>query len=83
MRLKFLTKLHKFDFYSPQFANLGEEGYSKGLLGFDFEDSELHHKLTDGVMGYQEYAADYRYDFNAVSGRFVLLRRILGIMVLS
>lgn len=66
---KFLTKLHKFDFYSPQFANLGEEGYVKGLLGFDYEDSEEHHNLSDTVMGYQEYAADYRYDFNSVSGQ--------------
>lgn len=66
---KFLTKLHKFDFYSPQFANLGEEGYVKGLLGFNFEDSEMRHKLDAEVMGYQEYAADYRYDFGAVSGQ--------------
>lgn len=66
---KFLTKLHKFDFYSPQFANLGEEGYVKGLLGFNYDDTEMRHKLDDDVMGYQEYAADYRYDFGAVSGQ--------------
>lgn len=69
---KFLTKRSKFDFYFPQFANLGEEGYPKGLLGLGYEDVDRtadQKGLNPDVMGYQEYAADYRYDFGAVSGQ--------------
>lgn len=41
---------------------MGEESYSKSLLAYD-------NGLDDSIIGYQEYAADYRYDVNAISGQ--------------
>lgn len=58
---KFLFKRSKFDFYAPQFANLGEEEYKKYMLAYSPD--------VTGSLGYQEYAADYRYDFGAISGQ--------------
>lgn len=60
---KFLFKKSKFDFYFPQFANLGEESYTRQFLAYGQDSNSL---LT---LGYQEYAADYRYDTNAISGQ--------------
>lgn len=55
------TKFQRFDYYWPQFANLGEqpilnrEIYALG----DYDD---------GVFGYQEAWAEYRHAFNHVCG---------------
>lgn len=60
---KFLFKKSKFDFYFPQFANLGEEEYTRNMLAYG--------SSVSGVLplGYQEYGADYRYDVGDVSGQ--------------
>lgn len=60
---RFWTR-RKFDqFYWPVFANLGEQ---------PVYDSEIYADATtmanDTVFGYQEYAADYRYKPDRVSG---------------
>lgn len=61
---KFFSKKNKFDFYFPEFSNLGEqpimvkEIYATGT------------KADEEVFGYQEAWADYRYLPNRVSGAF-------------
>lgn len=66
---KFLYKRSKFDFYAPQFANLGEEPYRASMLGANDAGVFSDELDTDNIIGYQEYAADYRYDVNAFSGQ--------------
>lgn len=59
------SRREKFDYYWPQFANLGEVPV---MLG------ELVHVGTsndDQVFGFQEYAAEYRYLPNRVYNRFI------------
>lgn len=66
----FDVKSERFDFYWPQFANLGEVGLTKKLLyvkgntsgGFTSKDQE--------VFGYQEYASDYRFHPDVTTGYF-------------
>lgn len=60
---KFLRK-DKFDYYWPQFANIGEQPiYNKELF--------LNGKADDNeVFGYQEAWAEYRYGLSKVSGEF-------------
>lgn len=60
---KFLRK-DKFDYYWPQFANIGEQPiYNKELF--------LNGKASDNeVFGYQEAWAEYRYGLSKVSGEF-------------
>lgn len=60
---KFLRK-DKFDYYWPQFANIGEQPiYNRELfVGGTAKDDE--------VFGYQEAWYEYRYGVNRVSGEF-------------
>lgn len=59
------SRREKFDYYWPQFANLGEVPVKLG---------ELVHVGTSNdeqVFGFQEYAAEYRYLPNRVYNRFI------------
>lgn len=54
------------DFYDPLFAHLGEQPVYKWQL---FGNIDTDKSLRDGaVFGYQEYAADYRYRPDVVTG---------------
>lgn len=62
---KFWRKFDKFDHFFPQFANLGEqeidnlELYFSGNTGTD-----------DGIFGYQQRYAEYKYAQNRIAGDF-------------
>jgi len=66
---KFWYKFDKFDHYFPQFANMGEqpilnkELYVSGVTGTASDEDE-------GVWGYQQRYAEYKYAFNRISGDF-------------
>lgn len=56
------TRRSKFDFYWPQFANLGEQ---------EINDNEIYwsdQNDSQSVFGYQEAWAEYRYEPDAVCG---------------
>lgn len=59
------------DYYMPQMANIGDvpvykyEIYADGLTLVDKDDSSGH---PYAVWGYQEYASDYKYVPNSVTG---------------
>lgn len=57
---KYLTKKQRFDYYMPEFANIGEVAVPK---------SELVVGAT-GTFGYQEAWYEYRYAQNQVKGYF-------------
>nr|QJB20068.1 MAG: major capsid protein [Microvirus sp.] len=58
------TRRTRFDFYWPEFANLGEQAvlnkeiYCKGIAA------------DEDVFGYQERAAEYRYKQSLITGQF-------------
>lgn len=55
------TKFERFDYYWPQFANLGEQPiFNREIYAFGDYD--------DGVFGYQEAWSEYRHAFNHVCG---------------
>ena len=55
------TRADRFDFYFPEFANLGDQAVkNKEILGTVNNDSDF---------GYQEHWAEYRYRSNRVSGK--------------
>lgn len=61
--MKELTYKTRYDWYQPEFANLGEVGVKNSelfLSGIDAQDN--------GTFGYQEYAYELRYGMNRVSG---------------
>lgn len=61
-----LRRRSKFDFYWPEFANLGEQPVYKSQLYFngDYDPASS----GDSVFGFQEYAAEYREFNNEVHG---------------
>lgn len=61
-----LRRKSKFDFYWPEFANLGEQPVYKSQLYFDGTYSPGCE--GDSVFGFQEYAAEYREFNNEVHG---------------
>lgn len=62
---KFWRKFDKFDHYFPQFANLGEQ---------EIDNLELYYSgntaTDDGVFGYQQRYAEYKYAENRIAGDF-------------
>lgn len=66
---KFWQKFDKFDHYFPQFANIGEqpiynkELYVTGVTGTESDEDE-------GIFGYQQRYAEYKYSFNRIAGDF-------------
>lgn len=61
-----LRRRSKFDFYWPEFANLGEQPVYKSQLYFNA--TSLPGSDNDSVFGFQEYAAEYRQFNNEVHG---------------
>ena len=62
---KFWQKFDKFDYFFPQFANLGEQEINAKEIyvrGNDTEDKV--------VFGYQQRYAEYKYKENMISGDF-------------
>lgn len=66
----FDVKSERFDFYWPQFANLGEVGLTKKLLYVDGNGSGEFTSDDQAIFGYQEYAAEYRFHPDVVTGEF-------------
>lgn len=56
------TKFNRFEFYSPEFANLGDQATLKKEIYLAGNNSD------EDVFGYQEHWAEYRYRPNRVSG---------------
>lgn len=59
---KMFIRKNKFDFYTPEFANLGNVGVLNKEIYLDGTSSD------EEVFGYQEAWADYRYQPNIVTG---------------
>lgn len=55
---KYLTKKQRFDYYMPEFANIGEVAVPKSELVIG----------TNGTFGYQEAWYEYRYAQNQIKG---------------
>lgn len=60
MVLKEDIKTNRFEFYSPEFANIGDQE----VLRFELSGNAT----TDDILGYQEAWAEYRYRPSRVSG---------------
>lgn len=56
----------KYDYYWPEFANLGEQEIKNKELYWDTADSEYN----DGTFGYQQRYAEYKYGQSTVHGEF-------------
>ena len=73
---KFWNKVNKFDYYFPEFANIGEQpiynreifNYSLGLTG-EVPGVDPYVQAKE-IFGYQEAWAEYRYKPNRISGEF-------------
>lgn len=66
---RMFTRHKRFDFYWPQFANLGEMAVYKHELDIDEATTESGGSWpTSDVFGYQEAWADYRYIPDVVTG---------------
>lgn len=52
----------RYDFYQPEFANIGEVGIKSKEIFFNADSSD------DNIFGYQEYGYERRYGLNRVSG---------------
>lgn len=63
----FDVKFDRFDFYWPQMANVGEVGIPKNRL---YVEGIAGSGSDDEIFGYQEYAAEYRYHPDVVTGYF-------------
>lgn len=61
-----LRRRSKFDYYWPEFANLGEQPVYKSQLFFNGNGTPGAD--NDSVFGFQEYAAEYREFNNEVHG---------------
>ena len=60
---KHFSRLNKFDFYWPVFANISEQPIYKREIFFSDDESD-----NAMVFGYQEPWAHYRFGFNSVHG---------------
>lgn len=59
------TRSTKFDFYWPTFAHLGEQPVINREIGTTFVPA-----ADDGIFGYQERYAEYRYKPSLITGVF-------------
>ena len=57
----------KLDFYSPEFANLGEQEVQLRELYYDSADTA---EDQEGAFGYQQRYAEYKYGVSTVHGDF-------------
>jgi len=62
---KILTKFDRFDYFFPDFANLGEQEIKSQELYLSEEIAD-----NEETFGYQERYAEYRYAFDTVHGDF-------------
>ena len=62
---KMFTRKNMEDFYMPEFQNIGEVPVYNYEIYFSGNSEK-----DNAVFGYQEYAAEYRYEQNRVSGQF-------------
>lgn len=70
---KFWSRLNKFDYYFPEFANIGEQPiFNFEIYNTPVTDPEYATRVLQDkdIFGYQEAYADYRYKPNRVSGEF-------------
>lgn len=61
-----LLKSDKFDFYWPEFAHLGEQA----VMNCELYNNPVAGNLNDGIFGYQERYAEYKYRSGEVHGDF-------------
>ncbi|AXH77086.1 MAG: major capsid protein [Microviridae sp.] len=61
--LKEMQYKTRYDWYQPEFSNLGEVGVKNSEIYFSGVDA-----TDNGIFGYQEYAYELRYGMNRVSG---------------
>lgn len=61
-----LLKIDKFDFYWPEFAHLGEQA----VMNCELYNNPVQGNLNDGIFGYQERYAEYKYRGGEVHGDF-------------
>jgi len=57
----------KFDYFWPEFANIGEQEVKAAELFWDFEENDV---LNDSTFGYQSRYAEYKYAPSTVHGDF-------------
>ena len=62
---KFWNRRDRFDYYWPSLAHIGEQPILNSEIYFDPNSEDF-----DGVFGYQEAWADYRYKPSKVTGHF-------------
>lgn len=66
---RFFSRKNKFDYYFPEFANISEQPiYNKEIYLGTGDGQEPD--VQNGVFGFQEAWAEYRYKPNRVSGEF-------------
>lgn len=68
---RFWSRKSRFDYYWPEFANLGEQAILNKEIyaqGSQVINSNTGKAFDDEVFGYQEAWADYRYKQNHVTG---------------
>ncbi len=69
---RMFSRRTRYDFYWPELANLGEQAvlnkeiYAQGSSVLDSDGNVI----DDGVFGYQERWAEYRYHPNYITGKF-------------
>jgi len=64
-RNRMWNRQSKFDFYWPEFAQLGEQAVDISELFYDFGGN-----ATQGTFGYQSRYADYKFAMSQVAGDF-------------
>lgn len=64
---RMFSRKTKYDFYWPQLANLGEQAVLNKEIYCDSSDADSVD--NDGVFGYQERWAEYRYHPNYITGK--------------
>lgn len=69
---RMFSKFRRFDFYLPEFANLGEMPIlnKEIFLAPRVNSSIPNNPVNDEVFGYQESWAEYRYHPNMLTGNF-------------
>lgn len=63
---RFWRKTTRYDFYWPEFANIGEQS----ILQSEIQAANDAAGTNDNVFGYQERNAEYRYKPSRISGAF-------------
>lgn len=66
------SRKDRFDFYWPEFAHIGEQAVMNKEIYFDngMGDDANANEYNNGVFGYQEAWAEYRYRPSFVTGAF-------------